>query len=352
MRVLVYEFVTGGGMWSVGQQPSGSLLAEGRAMAGALCEDFAALGAEVTTLVDARLSGPVIGGAMRISSVAEERDALARLAKAADWTIVIAPETAGSLLERCQWVQQAGGRLLSPASATIELASSKQRTAAHLAKRGIAVPRGLQIGEGFDAANLQAGWFPAVLKPLDGCGSEDVRLVRSREELRAIGARHAWRLEQYVPGLAASVAVLCGPSRAIALPACEQRLSHDGRFTYLGGRTPLKTPLDKRARRLALAAVASLPDPLGYIGVDLVLGDDANGRADHVIEINPRLTTSYVGLRALCRENLAAAMLAAAEGREPALSWHERVVEFSAGGAVRVPPRQCPQPSQPHCFDR
>jgi predicted ATP-grasp superfamily ATP-dependent carboligase len=78
--------------------------------------------------------------------------------------------------------------------------------------------------------------------------------------------------------------------------------------------------------------VRTLSDPFGYIGVDLVLGADPDGQDDHVIEINPRLTTSYVGLRALSRNNLAAAMLVVAEGREPALSWHDGVVEFSADG--------------------
>jgi predicted ATP-grasp superfamily ATP-dependent carboligase len=55
--------------------------------------------------------------------------------------------------------------------------------------------------------------------------------------------------------------------------------------------------------------VATLPTPLGYLGVDLVLGDDPSGADDRVIEINPRLTTSYVGLRAAALCNLAEAML-------------------------------------------
>ena len=52
-----------------------------------------------------------------------------------------------------------------------------------------------------------------------------------------------------------------------------------------------------------------MPGLSGYVGVDVVLGND--GR-DWAIEINPRLTTSYVGLRALAGFNLAEAMLAVA----------------------------------------
>jgi predicted ATP-grasp superfamily ATP-dependent carboligase len=142
------------------------------------------------------------------------------------------------------------------------------------------------------------------------------------------------RLEEFVPGLAASVAVLCGPSRHYALPACEQHLSRDGCFTYLGGSLPLPPQLDSRARRLALAAVGVLPLPRGYVGVDLILGDPADDSGDRVIEINPRLTTSYVGLRRLSRTNLAAAILAVACGGEPDLSFGPGPVEFTAAGVL------------------
>ena len=57
-----------------------------------------------------------------------------------------------------------------------------------------------------------------------------------------------------------------------------------------------------------------MPGLLGYVGVDLVLGDAADGSRDYAIEINPRLTTSYVGLRALADFNIAEAMLRAANG--------------------------------------
>ena len=79
-----------------------------------------------------------------------------------------------------------------------------------------------------------------------------------------------------------------------------------------------------------------MPPARGYVGVDLVLGDDESGAGDAVIEINPRLTTSYVGLRKLVRENLAAAMLAAAMGEDIALTYAGGTVEFSAAGEVRI----------------
>jgi predicted ATP-grasp superfamily ATP-dependent carboligase len=95
--------------------------------------------------------------------------------------------------------------------------------------------------------------------------------------------------------------------------------------------------LDRRARRLASDAVKTLPAPLGYIGVDLILGEAADGSGDCVIEINPRLTTSYVGLRAACRANLAMAMLAIAAGHSATLSFRPQLIEFAADGTILSP---------------
>jgi hypothetical protein len=133
----------------------------------------------------------------------------------------------------------------------------------------------------------------------------------------------------------ASVAVLCGPEGPVFLPACGQTLSTDGRFAYLGGYTPLAPTLGERAARLARRGVAALPPALGYIGFDLVLGESERGQDDVIVEVNPRLTTSYVGLRAACRANLGEAMLRVASGQSPGpLRFGSEVVRFTASGDV------------------
>src|SRR5262249_45038295 len=95
---------------------------------------------------------------------------------------------------------------------------------------------------------------------------------------------------------------------------------------YRGGRLPLLPEFARRAEAIARQALAGIPGLCGYIGVDLVLGDD--GR-DWAIEINPRLTTSYLGLRVLAKTNLAAAILHIAAGEAaPPLEWCDGPVEF------------------------
>jgi predicted ATP-grasp superfamily ATP-dependent carboligase len=82
-------------------------------------------------------------------------------------------------------------------------------------------------------------------------------------------------------------------------------------------------------------AVRAVPGLLGYVGVDVVLGEAADGGGDAVIEINPRLTTSYVGLRRLARFNLAEAVLAVVAGKAlPGLDWRKGPIRFLADGTL------------------
>ena len=332
MRILLYEFVTGGGGFSASHEaPAGSLLAEGQAMLSALAADFAAIdGTTVDVLRDPRLPSLSLSGVTvhPVSRAAAERGALEELAAVADWTVLIAPEFDAYLLTRTRAVERCGGRLLSPSSQVVSLTSDKHITAEHLARHGIPIPRGLALDPG-EFLPLDFA-YPAVLKPRDGAGSLGIEWIPARPDGRTTGVPA--RLEAFYPGTAASVACLCGPDRIVALEPCLQRLAGGGDFTYRGGSLPIDTGLAGRARRLALRAVRTLPNPLGYLGVDLVLGADPVGSGDVVVEINPRLTTSYVGLRALSRVNLAAAMIAVAQGRDPELCWNSTPVHFSSSG--------------------
>ncbi len=311
MRVFVYEYTCASAAADT------SLHAEGRAMLAAVLDDFRRVpGVEPVTLP------------------ADEELAFRDLARASDATLLIAPEFDDILYHRCRWAEEAGGRLLGPSSAAVRTTADKVFLAELLCRRGVPTPPCL-------SPSREALTFPAVLKPRDGAGSQATFLVRNSEDLPVCLARAAedgWRgelvIQPFVPGLAASVAFLVGPRGAVPLLPAAQDLSDDGRFRYLGGSLPLADDLAGRAVRIGRRAVEAVEGLRGYVGVDLVLGDSADG--DRVIEINPRLTTSYVGLRALARTNLAGAMLRVAAGEEARLAWRAGKVSFRADGtAVR-----------------
>ncbi len=332
--VFVYEFITGGGCWSLGDEPpAGSLLAEGMAMRDALAQDFAAMEAIDTVHLfhDVRLPRPFLPK-QNLYDVRHEDDVNAwfmeMLVEANG--VLIAPEFSGQLFRLAEWWESlATGELLSPGCRVIELCSNKQHTCNHLAAHGIRVPCGIRFRERPD--QIDHSLWPAVIKPIDGCGSQSVQMIESFRELAAVNltAATAWRLERFQPGLPVSVSLLAGPRGFIALQPCTQNLSDDGRFVYRGGSTPIPAHLAARAKKLALAAAATLPPAKGYLGIDIVLGSAENGSQDVVIEINPRLTTSYLGLRQACQQNLAEAMLKWAVGEPVELTWRPDPIEFA-----------------------
>jgi hypothetical protein len=376
MRVFVYEYVCGGGL--AGRPLPESLAGEGWAMLASVVEDFAQVAeCQVTATLDERLCGRAIAAHSVVSLAAgEEQPVIERLAAECDWTLVIGPEFDGILLDRVRWVEAAGGRLLGPSSAAVASTADKFACGQLLKAAGVPTVVGQVVRPAeVDFQHWSLG-FPAVLKPRDGAGSQATFMIRDRagaasvlREAIAMRPDGEMLLQPFVPGVPASVSFLIGPAAVVPLAPAQQRLSHDGRFRYLGGRVPLAPPLAARAVALASRAVRAVTGLCGYVGVDLVLGvgdrrpaigdqparhiDRALPVADNreptaeipclasahgtdtVVEINPRLTTSYVGLRKLAKDNLAARMIDAVAGRTvPALAWRDATIRFAADGRL------------------
>lgn len=338
MHVFLYEWITGGGLVEEPSPLPKSLLVEGEAMLAALATDFSRVpGARVTVLRDARLDPlPVFGcESIEVHSREHHLTELSKLAALADHTLVIAPEFDRILANTIAHLRGQRGRLLASSAEFIEIASDKHATATLLAEANVPVPVAILLDA--DADRLPRDFpYPAVLKPIDGAGSQHTLLIDNHQDAPPA---YPWprRLERYQSGIAASVALLCGPTARVPLAACRQHLTTDGRFSYLGGSLLWETELAQRATSLAERALTALPPALGYVGVDVVLGEAADGSEDVVIEVNPRLTTSYVGLRAMTDDNLAATMLGIAAGETIVPNFRRDPLEFSAAGDVRRP---------------
>ncbi len=318
MRLFVYEHLCAGGL---GPGAPASLRREGEAMLRAVAADFARIpGVRVVTLPD---EPDEPGG---------EADLFDAAVAGCDAALVIAPEFDDLLLDRSRRVLERGRRLLGALPEAIRRTGDKLALARHWQAQGTRTP------DTRLADRAPAFPPPWVCKPRHGAGSQATVLVRDRSSWPAAlaRARAEWPagdliVQPYVEGIAASVAFLVGPGQCLPLPPAAQVLSDDGRFHYRGGRLPLPLPLAERAVRLGQAALVGIDGLQGYVGVDLVLGADGD---DHAIEINPRLTTSYIGLRRLCRDNLAAAWLAVVGGTEVVLDWDGRAIEFGADDRV------------------
>ncbi|HWG44630.1 MAG TPA: ATP-grasp domain-containing protein [Gemmataceae bacterium] len=340
MRVFVYEYLCAGGFAAFAGL---SLPSEGTAMLSAVLKDFARCpGVQTSTLLDPRraIVDATWGATIQPHWLRPDREeqTFRTLAATADFSLIIAPEFDDLLEQRCRWVEESGGHSLGPSSEAVRLTADKLTLACHLQAQGIPTPVVFQPSQ----QTPKALSYPLVCKPRFGAGSQATFLMHDEDEVtRAIvkAGSEGWSgeliLQPYVPGFAVSVALLSGAAQLIALPAVQQQLSTDGRFHYRGGRLPLTKDLDQRARSLAVRAANAVKGLHGYFGIDLILGDAADGSADVVIEINPRLTTSYVGLRQLAQFNLAEAMLAiATDSRMPSLTWGTKTTVFRANGRI------------------
>jgi len=296
---------------------------------------------------DRRLSGAMSqqpGHVVWVDDSQAEQREFDRLVTEADWTILVAPEWDDILLQRSRRCLQHGGRLLGPGPETIQLAADKEALAHYLQQHDLPVPSGRSLQRGDPLPDSFD--FPAVLKPRFGAGSAGIRWVNDPTDQLAWDASFdEYRLESYCPGVPISVAVLLGPTGNTVLPPCYQSLSQDHTFTYLGGQTPISDELVERAERLAHRVAAVLPDGVGYVGLDMVLGEDA--QQDVLIEVNPRLTTSYVGLSALVDGNLAEGMLRVAEGSAWSPSFKSDPVRFDASGRIMATAVDCTSPGSP-----
>jgi len=269
----------------------------------------------VAVLVDRGLHLPVLPGVHRLEvPPGDDMPRLVAAARKAAWTLIVAPEGDGILADRVQAARAAGGRVLAPRGEAIAIAADKQATINALAAHGVPVPAGRSLPAGLPPpADFR---LPAVRKARHGCGCEELRLLRSH-----IGppASAAMRIEAHAQGTPVGVSLLCGAAGVIPLEPMRQRFTTGDTPRYTGSELLDDPDLATRAGRLGIRAAAAIGAEAGWMGVDMMLGDRPDGRDDRVLEINPRVTTSFVGQTRLFASSLIAAMIKAATGGVPDL---------------------------------
>lgn len=304
-KILVCEFITGGGL-SAEALPE-SLVNEGSLMRDALLHHLAEMDQfEIVTLHDARLTpSPLASHSIEVNA-GQFNDVFTETLATVELVWLIAPETNGVLLELselCYASHEKGALFLGCGFDSTLIGTSKTLCYEALQQASIyTLP--VYAGEDLMQEEYQVlgsqdikQW---VAKPEDGAGCEGIRLFDSLDDLKswiAQDERYLTYLAQpYQAGLAASFSMLCRNGKAWLLSCNEQHIEHDGGHFKLTGITINgMSAYWQRFETVARKIAKMLPDALGYIGVDVIV-DTENANKIYVIEINPRLTTSYVGL--------------------------------------------------------
>jgi predicted ATP-grasp superfamily ATP-dependent carboligase len=265
----------------------------------AIAVDFAAITAppavRVIMTLDSRL--PYEPGPWTVEPIGagESIPRLRQLARSADFTVLVAPETTGVLAQLTRELNAAGARILGSTAEAIELTGDKSRFADRLTAAGIDTPRTRIVAP---ATGLPAdAQYPAVLKPVDGAGSLNTFLIPDCHSLPA-EARAIPRavLQPFQSGAPMSASFLVGGAgEAYLIGFSAQRMAiRTGRFEYHGGTLPISCP---GAHKQLEPAIALFEGLRGFVGIDFLW--DLETRHATVVEINPRPTTSYVGFSRL-----------------------------------------------------
>ena len=292
MKVLLAEYTTA-------HDPV--LAHEGAAMAGVLKASFERCGYEV-----------ILPGA---GDFATE---IGQLAPRCEMGLVIAPD---QLLSKFTMILEQHTHNLGCGFMTVALCANKVQTRKILRQHDIPVPD-------------EPGPGRRVIKPIRGCGAQGVRLTETEPGEGEFA-------EEYIEGEHLSVSIIPNrvigdtclyfsgePPLVLAVNRQHIEVGAEGLFRYLGGETPFHPAQESEIISTARKAVEILGCQ-GYCGVDLVVGDKP-----YVVDVNPRITTSLVGITACMDEEIAHLLIAASKGEVPAVVHLHGRVRFDAHGTV------------------
>jgi len=321
LKIILYEYASGGGY--AGQKLPTGILAEGFGVLRSLTTDFKANGDEVTLLLDARLSrlNPPLDAdhTFPVMYPEEPEKLLTSLAKINDSIYIIAPETGQTLQTIVELAEKTGKTTLNSKSTTITKVADKALLYAHLKEQGFPVPKNLliNVSNTFQKTRKtinQKLSYPLVFKPVDGVGCNGLSILKEESQIgKAIAKIKSeskcsyFIAQEFIEGESVSVSLLATKNTALAVSLNRQNIAMTGpeeSSSYNGGCVPLDHPFKQEAFDLSEKVVKSINGLWGYIGVDLVLAPDM----PYVVDVNPRLTTSYIGLRKVVNFNLAKAI--------------------------------------------
>jgi len=263
-----------------------------------------------------------------------------------DKVYVIAPETNGLLYSIIRRIIDEYGYSIVTIGDIDRLGRIIDKLSLHrmLSEIGLKTPRSIDLSSA-SLDDLDSLGYPFIIKPRLDAGCGGLYIVSNRmdaERLVKIANYRGYIAQEYVKGLPSSLSFISDGRYARLLSINRQFVDlSSGGPSYLGGYVPLS---------LASIDIDKLTDKLntllhglkGYIGIDTII---SNGGV-YVIEVNPRLTVSYIGLSRCCRVNPAEAIAEAA--------FHDRlrVTDGFRGFSVFLKVRCVPLNINPYLDDR
>lgn len=279
MKIMVAEYAVGAGV--------NQFMLEGKAMLCVLVKSFVKCGHEVFYPT----AGSVLESGNAVMTQNFEAE-IPKIAKKCDAGLIIAPdEILGDLTEI---VEDNTANLGCP-SGSVRLCADKLKCTRILEKANIPVPETIERGE-------YEGDY--VIKPRFGCASDGI--YRSKKG-KVMDDNIATR---FIEGKHLSVSLITGKTQLI-LSVNRQLIEMNQNIIYKGGEAGYFCERNDELVETAKKA-SKILGCRGYSGVDIVLGDKP-----YVVDVNPRPTTSIIGITKLLNIEIADLILRSRFGDLP-----------------------------------
>lgn len=271
-------------------------------MRDALLYDLSLLPYEVVSTVDARLPPPPY--CHLITTIEPSADVWLiweNIIKTVDAVWLIAPETQGTLIALNQLAAQYNKIILGSGLAALKIATSKLETYKVLHQAAVHTVDTFTTQSWLQ--NNDGQW---LIKPDDGAGSEGLFIFDDAMALQDWildnKPNDSFIIQPYLNGVHGSISCIMHQGDAVLLSANTQIIHKvNNQLVYKGnivnGQKTFWDEFELTAKQIAKA----IPDLNGYVGIDVIL--ETQTPKVIVIEINPRLTFSYCGLREAIGEN-------------------------------------------------
>jgi predicted ATP-grasp superfamily ATP-dependent carboligase len=323
-NLFIFEYVSGGGFNQM-QIPS-SLFCEGYGMLRSIILDFKKLNFKISTLLDHRII--FLASYLKADSIKETRveDNYIELfnveVKKCDYCFIIAPESSNILYELTKIVRDNNKKILSIDLDGIELGSSKFTCYEYFKASSVNTPQSFIIPIKKDTLDLD---FiirkynqlncPIIVKPDDGVGAESIFYFNSENQIHnfftsqsnLIDSERNYILQEFIEGEDLSISLIAHKDLLEKFDKNHQILAINSQYIninnekakseYFGGYTPvnnLNIHISNILEKLDLTKFN------GYFGIDFIRKAD---NSIFFIELNPRLTTSYIGVRKILSYN-------------------------------------------------
>ena len=279
MKILVAEYAVGAGVEE--------FMAEGRAMLNTLVRSFTNCGHEVyypTTGTKLDIGIPVTTNSFE--------ESLEELSKECDAGLVVAPD---EILSDLTTILEKNTANLGCPPESVKLCADKLKCTAVLEKNNIPVPETIRNG-------VYDGDF--VVKPRFGCASDETYRSNSGT------LKNGFIATSFIEGEHISASIITGKTQ-LPITVNRQLIEINTDISYNGGIVPYHSERETEIIETAKNTAKELGCK-GYVGVDIVLADKP-----YVVDVNPRPTSSIIGIAKVLDTEIADLILKSRFGELP-----------------------------------